>query len=38
MSHSASPFCNGFFQDRVLCDLFARAGFEPQSSWSLPPE
>jgi hypothetical protein len=30
-------FCEGFFKIGSL-KLFAQAGFEPQSSWSLPPE
>jgi hypothetical protein len=30
-------FVLGFFKTRS-CELFARAGFEPWSSWSLPPE
>jgi hypothetical protein len=30
-------FVMGFFETGS-CKLFAQAGFEPQSSWSLPPE
>jgi hypothetical protein len=30
-------FCEGFFRDRSH-EPFAWAGFEPWSSWSLPPE
>jgi hypothetical protein len=30
-------FCEGFFKTGS-CELFARADFEPRSSWSLPPE
>jgi hypothetical protein len=30
-----SYFC---FSRQSLAELFAQAGFEPQSSWSLPPE
>jgi hypothetical protein len=32
-----SFFCDGFFQDGCL-KLFAQAGFQPWSAWSLPPE
>jgi hypothetical protein len=38
LKHSISPFfCEGFFKIASLY-LFAWAGFEPWSSWSLPPE
>jgi hypothetical protein len=30
-------FCDGFFRDRVS-GAICPAGFELQSSWSLPPE
>jgi hypothetical protein len=30
-------FCDGCFEIES-CELFALAGFEPRSSWSLPPE
>jgi hypothetical protein len=30
-------FCDGFFQIGS-CKVFTQAGFEPRSSWSLPPE
>jgi hypothetical protein len=37
LSHSTSPFLvKGIF--KIRSQLFAWAGFEPQSSWSLPPE
>jgi hypothetical protein len=36
LSHSTSPFCVGYFQIGSH-KLFAQTGFEPQSSWSLPP-
>jgi hypothetical protein len=31
------PFCDVFFQARVLW-IFSQSVFEPQSSWSMPPE
>jgi hypothetical protein len=38
LSHSTSPiFVKGFFEVRS-CELFAHAGFDPQSSRSQPPE
>jgi hypothetical protein len=38
LSHSTTLFfCDRFFEIGS-CELFARAGFEPRSSWSLPPE
>jgi hypothetical protein len=38
LSHSASPvFVLGIFEIGS-CELFAWAGFKPQSSWSLPPK
>jgi hypothetical protein len=33
-----SFFCDGFFRDRVFFPIFSQTGFEPRSSWSLPPE
>jgi hypothetical protein len=37
LSHSTSPFCEGFFKIGSR-KLFARVGSRPWSSWSLPPE
>jgi hypothetical protein len=37
LSYSANPFVMGFFKIGAW-ELFAQAGFEPQSSWSVPPE
>jgi hypothetical protein len=37
LSHSTSPFL-WFFFDIGSCELFAQAGFEPQSSWALSSE
>jgi hypothetical protein len=37
LSCGTALFCEGFFQDRVLWTI-CPAGFEPWSSWSLPPE
>jgi hypothetical protein len=37
LSHSTSPiFVKGFSREG-FAELFAQAGFEPRSSWSLPP-
>jgi hypothetical protein len=38
LSHSTSPFLVMGFFEIGSHELFAWAGFEPQSSWSLPPE
>jgi hypothetical protein len=40
LSHSTSHFlwCDGFFSRQGFANYFAQAGFEPQSSWSLPSE
>jgi hypothetical protein len=37
LSHSTSPFLWWVFKIRCH-NLFALSGFEPWSSWSLPPE
>jgi hypothetical protein len=41
-AYTLSPFHQSFFVigffETGSHKLFARAGFEPQSSWSLPPE
>jgi hypothetical protein len=37
LSHSTSPFIEGFFEIESL-ELFSWAGFKLRSSWSLPPE
>jgi hypothetical protein len=38
LNHSTSPFLWWVFIKIVSWELFVQAGFEPQSSWSLPPE
>jgi hypothetical protein len=38
VSHSTNPFLRWFLSEIGSCALFAWAGFEPWSYWSLPPE
>jgi hypothetical protein len=38
LSHSTSPFCEGFFSRYGLTNYLPGAGFEPRSSWFLTPE